>query len=66
MTGREHKNQVLVGFKQRGPGFEQRGFFAVEGAASDDEAQVGSEGFQLAGRVGFPGGADVELQIAGD
>src|ERR1035441_9419957 len=66
MAGRQDHGELGGGGEGLGPDLEQRGSSPFESGARYDEAQSGSERFQLAGGVGFGGGADVELEISGD
>jgi hypothetical protein len=40
MARRENHRQLRIGFEQPRPGFEERGFFAFQRAARDDQAQT--------------------------
>ena len=43
MAGRKDHGELRIGCEQARPGFKQRGFFAFERAAGDDEAQTGGQ-----------------------
>ena len=66
MAGRKDHGELRIGCEQARPGFEQRGFFAFERAAGDDEAQAARQSLQQPGGFGFLGGADIEFEVAGD
>ena len=57
---------MRIGLEQAGQGFEQSGFFAVECASGDDEAQASGQRLEQTGRLGLLGGAHVEFQVASD
>jgi hypothetical protein len=66
MPGRKDHRQLRIGLEQARPGLKQRGFFAFERAAGNDEAQIASYNLEQTGCVGFFGSPYIKFEIAGD
>ena len=62
------KNESELGIcgKQLRPSLQQSSFFTVQSAARDNNSHIGREPLQQPRRVGFDGGANVELEISGN